>query len=343
MVSSFFERVRKINFWQKNAISIVIFIIFGIVIHLLSGFSEHGYHLFLIFVPLILTSSFYFRKWNLLPSFLATLLLLVMSLIHYGELFVDRIYISILNLSIFFAIFILVSVLIGMVNISFKNLKKEKESVESRNDFLSTLLVQDFGSKYQAIQGYQYLLKETELSKDQEEYLDKAINASKEVKEVLDLAKKLEEIEKKKLIAEKDVLEVLNQALEDIKDAIRKEGVEIKKDYKKIGKVEGNYSLKLLFSQIILTRVQKSGCDNVKISIEEGEQKIQVRIEDDGEKLPKNIQNIFMGQPYSGETTGVGGAKYYIIREIAEHNNSSIEVEDSELGGAKFDIILKKA
>lgn len=54
-------------------------------------------------------------------------------------------------------------------------------------------------------------------------------------------------------------------------------------------------------------------------------------------------QRLHEGGAYTGGTTGAGGVRYYIIKEIAEHNNADIKVQDSELGGARFEVYLKKA
>lgn len=45
---------------------------------------------------------------------------------------------------------------------------------------------------------------------------------------------------------------------------------------------------------------------------------------------------------YTGKTTGIGGFRYYLIKEIAKNNKSKIKTTNSELGETKFDITLKK-
>lgn len=71
--------------------------------------------------------------------------------------------------------------------------------------------------------------------------------------------------------------------------------------------------------------------------------KIFLEKEDGGEGLSEDIKKLFSGEAYIGGTTGAGGVRYYIIRKIAEHNNADIEVKDSKLGGARFEVYLKKA
>ncbi len=69
--------------------------------------------------------------------------------------------------------------------------------------------------------------------------------------------------------------------------------------------------------------------------------KAQIKIQDDGNKINDRIKELLNGEAYTGKSKSVGGAKYYIIREIAEHNNAKISITESNLGGAKFTIKLK--
>ncbi|MFW5912813.1 MAG: PAS domain S-box protein [Candidatus Hadarchaeota archaeon] len=220
----------------------------------------------------------------------------------------------------------------------------ERKKSEERKDFLNTLLRQDLGSKCRTIRGYLQLLEEeVDVTDEQREYLEKAMKAGREADEILGLARKLPEIEETDWIGEKDIVKVLNQATDDISRVAEREGVKIEKTYPDtISKVEGDYSLSILFSQIVLTRIQTSECDTIKLDARERDEDVLVRIEDNGEQLPEDIASMFSGEPYTGETTGVGGVRYYIVRQIAEHNNAEIDVKDSDLGGAKFDVKLRK-
>ncbi len=220
-------------------------------------------------------------------------------------------------------------------------LKKAKK----RNDFLNTLLRQDLGAQYQIVQGYLQLLKdELDISKKHEEYLEKSIKSSKKADEILTLAKKLEEIEETDWTDEKDITKDMNSAIENISDLIEEKGIEIEKDYpKNISKVRGDYSLNTLLTHLLITRIQLGKCNRIRIVAEKKEENILLRIEDDGKQLPKEVKKIFTGEIYTGETSGIGGVRYYMLREIAKHNKAKIEVKDSDLDGACFNIQLEKA
>ncbi len=215
---------------------------------------------------------------------------------------------------------------------------------EERKDFFYTLLRQDLRSKYQTIQGFLQLIEEGELSEEQRDHLKKGLSAGKEADEILNMAKKLEEIGESDWTAEKKIVKVLNHTVDDISDLLESEGVQIEKNHpEKIPKVKVDYSLKTLLSQTLVTRIQSSNCDNIRIDAKEREDDILLSIEDDGKQLPEEIKNLFSGDVYTGETTGIGGVRYYMLREIAEHNDCRIEVKDSDMGGVRFNVRLKKA
>lgn len=345
----FYRKVWDRGFWEKTLISSSIFLAFGALIYLFTVYLDSGYPLFLLFLPLIFTSGFYFKRWNFTPSILCTLSLTVLSIFHYGQDFFDYLPLTILNLSVFFILYSIISILVGNVNVYFKRLRKEKqneatarEEAEERKEFLNTLIRQDLGSKHQTINGYLQLLEEAELHNEHREYLRKALKAGKEADEILELAKKLEEEKEAEWLGEKDLATVMNHVLDDISDLAERESVEIKNGFSEdLCKVEGDYSLKILFSQILKTRIQTSGCDRIEIDITNKENGALLSIRDNGEQLPEDIKKLFDGELYTGETSGAGGARYYMLEEIAERNNAKILVRDSKLGGAEFDISLQ--
>ncbi len=220
----------------------------------------------------------------------------------------------------------------------------EQKEAEERKDFLNTLLRQDVRSKCQTVQGYLQLLEHSDLTEEQRKYMTKSVGTGREAQEILGLAERLEEIEKSDWIAEKDVLKVLEHVIRDISDLFDRVRVELEKNYHEgVGRVEGDYSLEILFSQILKTRIQTSDSDKIRVSVEEEKEKVLVSIEDNGEKLSEDIKILFTGEAYTGSTSGSGGVRYYMIKQISEHNNIEIEAKDSELGGARFDVYLRKA
>lgn len=225
-----------------------------------------------------------------------------------------------------------------------KVLKREREEALERKDFLNTLLRQDLRSRQQIIQGYHQLLEEADLPEEHLKYLRRAIRACRKADEVLSLANKLEDIERTEWTVEKDIVKILEHVIKDINSLAKEREVEIREDYpEKISKVKGDYSLNTLFKQLLSAMIRLSGCNKIKINASETGEDISLNIEDDGKPLPKDIKKELSGKTYTGETSGAGGVRYYMLREIARHNNAKIRVKPSELGGARFDIRLEKA
>ncbi|MFW6196514.1 MAG: PAS domain S-box protein [Thermoplasmatota archaeon] len=219
----------------------------------------------------------------------------------------------------------------------------EAKKAEDRKNFLNIMIRQDLGSKYNTIRGYLELLRDGDLSEKQEEYLEKALESSQEVDEILKLAKELNEIEDSDWITEINIKKVIKHALEDISDLIEKNGVSLEEDYpEKDMKVKINYSFRKLLMYLIKTRIRLSECDIIRVEVEDAYSLIRVIIEDNGSELPKEIKDIFSGRVYDGETTGAGGVLYYMIREIAGYNDTDVWIEKSELGGERFEIEFEK-
>lgn len=219
----------------------------------------------------------------------------------------------------------------------------EKKKTEERKTFLNTLLRHDLNSKFQNIHGYLQLLEEEELSKEYEKYIKRALKSGKEVNEILELANELKELDEIEWISDKNVAKILEHVISDISDLIDNKDIEIEVRYPEdIGVIGSDYSLEKLFLHLLKTRIQSESCSKLKIEVKDKNDKIIVKIKDDGEKLPPEIKNLFSGKIYIGESSGAGGFRYYMIREIAEHNQANIDVKDSDMGGARFDISLNK-
>ncbi|MFW5912427.1 MAG: PAS domain S-box protein [Candidatus Hadarchaeota archaeon] len=219
----------------------------------------------------------------------------------------------------------------------------ERKKAEEREEFLNTLLKQDLRSKCQTIQGYLHLMQETDSSKKQEEYLEKSIKSGIEAREILELAEELDRIEKREWIVEKDLQKMVDDSIKDLECLTERLEIEIKNSVPDgIGRVLGHYSLKILLKQIIKTRADTATCKKMHITGEREETRAIIRLEDDGDKLYDEIKDLFSGSSYQGVTTGIGGIRYYIISSIADHNNAEISAGDSQMGGARLEIKLKR-
>ncbi|KXA94735.1 hypothetical protein AKJ65_03635 [candidate division MSBL1 archaeon SCGC-AAA259E19] len=88
--------------------------------------------------------------------------------------------------------------------------------------------------------------------------------------------------------------------------------------------------------------IAHSACGKIRIGFEEAGDECIVTVEDDGRGISEEKKDKIFDRGFKrGETSGTGLGTY-LVKEIAESYGGSIEVKDSELGGARFDVHLKK-
>ncbi len=217
----------------------------------------------------------------------------------------------------------------------------EQKKAEEREEFLNILLKQDLRGKFQIIQGYLQLLEDVDLDEEHTRYLERAEEAGRQISEILETAEELDKITTQESMTDKEVPVVFEHVLEDISEQIDSD-VNIVENYEEgLKGVRAYHTLDTLFSQILKVRLQESGCGNILIEGKEKNDKVMVAIQDDGDRLPEDIKELFSGKSYTGVTAGAGGVRYYLLKEIAEHNDAEIEVGDPEDGGARFEVYLK--
>lgn len=216
----------------------------------------------------------------------------------------------------------------------------EREEAREKSEFLHSLLIHDLRNKTQITRGYLELLEDTELSKEQEEMVERATKASQEEVGLIEKTKTVKEIKKRKPTGLPLDLPLSNAISRNELRASEK-GIEI--DYESSEcKVMGGPLLEELFSNLIENSILHSGCDKIKISVQE-ENMCTVSVEDDGGGVPDHVRARAFERSFSGKSSRGSGLGLYLVKEVAEHFGGSVELKDSELGGARFDVHLVKA
>lgn len=72
------------------------------------------------------------------------------------------------------------------------------------------------------------------------------------------------------------------------------------------------------------------------------EDKCVVTVEDDGKGIPDDIKDKIFKRVIKKSEEGDSGLGMYLVKEIEESYVGRIEVKDSEMGGARFDVYLKR-
>ncbi|MGM0510871.1 MAG: PAS domain S-box protein [Thermoplasmatota archaeon] len=217
----------------------------------------------------------------------------------------------------------------------------DQRKSEEREKFLHSLLRHDVGNKSQIVKGYLKLMRDHDLPDEVKDFVDKAERATNESTEIIEKVRKLREIEQEEEIGEVDLGSMMDKVLSEHKDRLEERGINI--DMAECDcNVRGGPLLKEIFSNLVENSIQHSDCNEMKIYSQIEEDECVVIVEDDGAGIPyESKEKIFDKGFKRGETAGTG-LGLYMVKEIAESYGGKVEVKDSEMGGARFEIRLKK-
>lgn len=220
------------------------------------------------------------------------------------------------------------------------NITERKES-EKRKKFLHSLLRHDVQNKNEVIEGYLELLKEKEdLGEEVKEEVNEALNAVSESEQIIEKVRALRELEEEE-IKTMEIKPVLEDVIEENHSIAEKKDIKIRCE-KCPCEVMGGPLLKELFSNLVENSLRHSDGSELKIHGQERDDECIVTIEDDGKGIPDEEKQKVFEKGYKCGETGGTGLGLYLVKEIAESYGGSIEVKDSELGGARFDVYLQK-
>lgn len=107
--------------------------------------------------------------------------------------------------------------------------------------------------------------------------------------------------------------------------------------------VKGGSLLKTLFSNLIKNSIQHSNCDKIRVTVKELEEEIVCTVEDNGKGIPDEEKKKVLEKGYKKGKNAGSGLGLFLVKRIVKEYNGDINVRDSELGGARFDVHLEKA
>jgi len=217
----------------------------------------------------------------------------------------------------------------------------ERKKAEKREDFLHSLLRHDVRNKAQLAKGYLELLEESCTDEIERDYIYKASRSVKEAEEIINKVSKLRKIEEEEEIKDIDLSIALNKVVSELKKQLKDKDINI--NIKKCNcKVRGGVLLEELFYNILENSIKHSRCSKIKIRVDGKDDECIVILEDDGKGIPNRYKNKIFEKGFKKGKTAGSGLGMYMVKEIAENYGGKIEVEDSDLGGVKFIVHLKK-
>jgi len=213
----------------------------------------------------------------------------------------------------------------------------EQKEAEERQEFLHSILRHDVKNKIQLAKGYVQLIKE-----EDEDYSDETIKSIKNAEDIIDKVRTLQEMEKSEEIEELELNDLIENVKSEYGEQAKEKDIELEVQDLSC-KVKGGPLLNTVFSNLIENSIKHARCDKIRIKDEcEGDECV-ITIEDDGKGIPDDPKEKIYERGFKkGENAG-SGLGMYLVKEIVENYGGSVEVKNSELGGARFEVRLRKA
>lgn len=216
-----------------------------------------------------------------------------------------------------------------------------RKKAQEMEKLLHDLLRHDVRNKIQVAYGYQELLNEYDLPEEIEDYVKKSLNALEDGKNLINKVRTLMKLEESEKVEEIEINQIIKDSLSDMKERANEKGIEI--NYEEIScKVLGGILLKELFDNLLENSLDHSGCETVKISGRTSENKCIITVEDDGKGISDDKKEKIFEKGFKDSKTGGSGLGMYLVHEIISLYDGKIEVLDSEMGGVRFNVYLKR-
>ncbi len=217
----------------------------------------------------------------------------------------------------------------------------ERVEMKERKEFLHSLLRHDVGNKAQLIDGYLQLVEERDLPDKVEGLVSKAREETIKAEGIIEKVRTLKELTDEENIQEIELCPVLRDIVDRYNDDF--EGSEMELDIQNEDVlVYGGPLMDELFSNLLENTLNHADSDRIRITCEELEDEIRVKVEDDGRGISEDMIDELFDKGFKGGRSTGSGLGLYLVKEIAESYGGEVKFKDSELGGARFDIILNK-
>ncbi len=223
----------------------------------------------------------------------------------------------------------------------FRDITGRKEA-EEREKFLHSLLRHDVRNKTSVIKGYLEIAMKNDDPKKIDQYLSAALEGVKENIEIIEKVRFLREAQEED-ISEVRINKVMNKAVEQTKDMAIDKGIEIELGYMEDDlQVQGGALLEQLLTNIIENSIQHSEGNKIKIhGTTTGEEAICI-IEDDGKGIPDEKKEKIFEKGFTTDEERGTGLGMFLVQTLVQVYGGEVKVKDSDLGGARFDVKLKK-
>lgn len=189
--------------------------------------------------------------------------------------------------------------------------------------------------------GYLELLQGCDLPEEAEGFVRKAEEGIGDSMDLIEKVRTLRSIDREE-IEEVGISSIIKNVISERGSKAQEKDMEI--EYEEIScNILGGVLLEELFSNLLENSIQHSGGDRIRITSREKEEECVITVEDDGKGIPDEYKDKIFERGFKSEESGGSGLGMHLVKKIIESYDGSIEVKDSELGGARFDVCLKRA
>ncbi len=217
------------------------------------------------------------------------------------------------------------------------------KETQEREELLNSLLRHDVLNKAQVIQGYLQLLEAEDVSEDTRRYIEKSKEANKESINLIQKIRLLLSAQKE----EQEPVEIestIHEAVGEVEALIQDKEIDLSLKCPSMKcKVKGGSLLKEVFSNLMENSVYHSEGSKVKVSGEVKDDEVVCTVEDDGKGIPDDKKEVIFEKGYTTDDERGTGLGLFLVKMLLESYDGKIDVKDSELGGARFDVKLERA
>ncbi|WP_158058287.1 ATP-binding response regulator [Halorussus halophilus] len=214
----------------------------------------------------------------------------------------------------------------------------DRKATEDREAFLHSLLRHDLRNKQQLVAGYLEEIAEQDLDTETTKRLQMARRELDQCNSIIDNVDTLLRADDFDPCVEdgheRDRL--LETVVERHRELAAKNGIEI--DRIDGPSVSGGPLLEELFSNLVANAITHSEGTTVEISSRTQNGNVVVTVEDDGVGIPaERRERVLERGEKMGRNAG-SGLGLHLVEEIARQHGGHVEVGESDLGGARFDV-----
>jgi signal transduction histidine kinase len=229
----------------------------------------------------------------------------------------------------------------GLVNLSVARDISDIKRAEEDQDLIHEVLRHDIMNKNTSIRGYLTLLECTELEEEQKEFLSKILRIASETESLILKIRHLVKTENDE-ISKVQIHTILDRAISSKNERMKEKGMTVTYNASQEAVYAGSLVMEI-FANLIDNAILHANCKQLHLTVSDEGEMVKIIVEDDGEGISDEIKESLMEKGVKGAKSKGSGLGLYLVQKLVKRYGGEIEGLDSSLGGARFDIYLKKA